>query len=105
MTQNEIHSVENNDPADLERLDDRDDARRGYDVEIHLPARIDRTFLAAALLHAIDNKVAFAVFHEKNKIVIGYDPADEDYMPSRWSDRRWHIGREDRDPGFFPDDD
>lgn len=78
--------------------------RPDFDAEVHLPADISRDFLAAALLHAIEKKVEFGIFHETNRIVISYFGGDEDHLPSRWSDKRWRIGREDIDPPFFPDD-
>lgn len=89
----------------LERGDDRQAARAFFDVEVHLPVGIDKAFLSAALLYAIENKVEFAVFHEPGKIVIAYDPANTEFMPSRWSDKRWHIGSEEFISGFHPDDD
>lgn len=88
----------------LERGDDRQGARAFFDVEVHLPANIDKAFLSAALLYAIENKVEFAVFHEPGKIVIACDPADTEFMPSRWSDNRWHIGGEEFVCHFHPDD-
>ena len=79
--------------------------RRNFDAEVHLPADISREFLSAALLRAIDNKVDFALFHEAGKIIIAHFGGDETYLPSRWSDKRWHIGLEDREPFFEPDED
>lgn len=89
----------------LERGDDRQGARTFFDVEVHLPVGIDKAFLSAALLYAIENKVEFAVFHEPGKIVIAYDPAGTEFMPSRWSDKRWHIGSEQLSLHSHPDDD
>lgn len=77
--------------------------RRQFDAEVHLPADISREFLSAALLHAIDNKVDFGLFHEAGKIIIAYFGGDEIHLPSRWSDRRWRIGLEDKEP-FDPND-
>ncbi|QHW29314.1 hypothetical protein GYN07_34400 (plasmid) [Rhizobium leguminosarum bv. viciae 248] len=79
--------------------------RRVFDAEVHLPADISREFLSAALLWAIDNKVDFALFHEAGKIIIAHFGGDETYLPSRWSDKQWHIGLEDREPFFEPDED
>ncbi|NKL23566.1 hypothetical protein [Rhizobium leguminosarum] len=76
--------------------------RRNFDAEVHLPADISREFLSAALLWAIDNKVDFGLFQEANEIIIAHFGGDEIYLPSRWSDKRWHIGLEDKelfDPG------
>ncbi len=71
-----------------------------WDAEAHLPASLKPEFVAAALLHLAENKVEFGVRYEENRIVIGYDPADDHYLPSKWSDGRWHIGREETDdPG------
>ncbi|MGO6851503.1 hypothetical protein ACCS68_13980, partial [Rhizobium beringeri] len=50
---------------------------------------------SSALIWAIDNKVDFALFHEAGKIIIAHFGGDEIYLPSRWSDKRWHIGLED----------
>ncbi|MCA2380120.1 hypothetical protein ATU3C_25625 [Agrobacterium genomosp. 3 str. RTP8] len=75
-------------PDWLERL------RGNFDAEVHLPADISREFLSAALLWAIDNKVDFGLFHEAGKIIIAHFGRDEIYLPSRWSDKRWHIGLE-----------
>ncbi|MBY3258876.1 hypothetical protein HFO09_30220 [Rhizobium laguerreae] len=85
-------------PNWLERL------RGNFDAEVHLPADISREFLAAALLWAIDNKVDFGLFHEAGKIIIAHSGGDEIYLPSRWSDKRWHIGLEDKEPFFDPAD-
>ncbi|MBY5378960.1 hypothetical protein [Rhizobium leguminosarum] len=82
----------------LERL------RGNFDAEVHLPADISRAFLSAALLWAIENKVDFGLFHEAGKITISYFGGDENYLPSRWSDKRLHIGLEDREPFFDPAD-
>ncbi|MBY2924452.1 hypothetical protein HF259_23925 [Rhizobium leguminosarum] len=82
----------------LERL------RRVFDAEVHLPADISCEFLSAALLWAIDNKVDFGLFHEAGKIIIAHSGGDEIYLPSRWSDKRWHIGLEDKEPFFDPAD-
>lgn len=79
--------------------------RRNFDAEVHLPADISREFLSAALLWAIDNKVDFALFHEAGKIILAHLGGDETYLPSRWSDKRWHIGLEDREPFYEPDED
>lgn len=76
--------------------------RRQFDAEVHLPSGISQEFLSAALLFAIENKVDFGLFHEAGRIIIAHFGGDEIYLPSRWSDRRWHIGLEDReffDPG------
>lgn len=78
--------------------------REPFDGEIHLPATISKEFLSAALLWAIENKVEFGIFHEPDTIVIAYFFGGEDFLPSRWSDRRWHIGEEDLTDRFFPDD-
>lgn len=77
--------------------------RRHFDAEVHLPADISREFLSAALLWAIDNKVDFGLFHEADQIIIAHFGGDEIYLPSRWSDKRWHIGLEDKEP-FDPGD-
>ncbi|MDH7804639.1 MULTISPECIES: hypothetical protein [unclassified Rhizobium] len=83
---------------------DRLESLRGnFDAEVHLPADISREFLSAALLWAIDNKVDFALFHEADEIIIAHFGGDEIYLPSRWSDKRWHIGLEDKEP-FDPGD-
>ena len=79
--------------------------RRNFDAEVHLPADISREFLSAALLWAIDNKVDFGLFHEGGKIIIAHFGGDETYLPFRCSDKRWHIGLEDREPHFEPDED
>ncbi|WP_260684827.1 hypothetical protein, partial [Rhizobium laguerreae] len=84
-------------PTWLERL------RGNFDAEVHLPADISREFLSAALLWAIDNKVDFGLFHEADEIIIAHFGGDEIYLPSRWSDKRWHIGLEDKEP-FDPGD-
>ncbi|MBY5503474.1 hypothetical protein HFO82_33445 [Rhizobium leguminosarum] len=84
-------------PDWLERL------RRIFDAEVHLPADISREFLSAALLWAVDNKVDFGLFHEASEIIIAHFGGDEIYLPSRWSDKRWHIGLEDKEP-FDPSD-
>ncbi|MBY3252201.1 hypothetical protein HFO14_28640 [Rhizobium laguerreae] len=72
--------------------------RRNFDAEVHLPADISREFLSAALLWAIDNKVDFGLFHEAGRIIIAHFGGDEIYLPSRWSDKRWHIGLEGNEP-------
>ncbi|KEA03065.1 MULTISPECIES: hypothetical protein [Rhizobium/Agrobacterium group] len=72
--------------------------RGNFDAEVHLPADISREFLSAALLWAIDNKVDFGLFHEGDKIIIAHFGGDEIYLPSRWSDKQWHIGLEDKEP-------
>ncbi|MGZ2386008.1 hypothetical protein [Rhizobium brockwellii] len=77
--------------------------RRNFDAEVHLPADISPEFLSAALLWAIGNKVDFGLFHEAGEIIIAHFGGDEIYLPSRWSDKRWHIGLEDKEP-FDPDD-
>ncbi|AUW47685.1 hypothetical protein [Rhizobium leguminosarum] len=77
--------------------------RRNFDAEVHLPADISRKFLSAALLWAVDNKVDFGLFHEASEIIIAHFGGDEIYLPSRWSDKRWHIGLEDKEP-FDPSD-
>lgn len=77
--------------------------RRNFDAEVHLPADISREFLSAVLLWAIDNKVDFGLFHEADEIIIAHFGADEIYLPSRWSDKRWHIGPEGKEP-FDPGD-
>ncbi|WP_246740166.1 hypothetical protein, partial [Rhizobium anhuiense] len=84
-------------PDWLERL------RRNFDAEVHLPADISREFLSAALLWAVDNKVDFGLFHEASEIIIAHFGGDEIYLPSRWSDKRWHTGLEDKEP-FDPSD-
>ncbi|MEX2697503.1 hypothetical protein [Rhizobium mongolense] len=84
-------------PTGIEQL------RSSFDAEVHLPKEISREFLSAALLWAIDNKVDFGLFHEAGKIIIAHFGGDEIYLPSRWSDKRWHIGLEDREP-FDPGD-
>ncbi|MGV4797431.1 hypothetical protein ACS4RS_033480 (plasmid) [Rhizobium sp. F40D2] len=84
-------------PDWLERL------RGNFDAEVHLPADISREFLSAALLWAIEHKVDFGLFHEAGKIIIAHFGGDEIYLPSRWSDKRWHIGLEDKEP-FDPGD-
>ncbi|MGR9209450.1 hypothetical protein ACU8OG_36930 (plasmid) [Rhizobium leguminosarum] len=84
-------------PDWLERL------RRNFDAEVHLPADISREFLSAALLWAVDNKVDFGLFHEASEIIIAHFGGDEIYLPSQWSDKRWHIGLEDKEP-FDPSD-
>lgn len=68
---------------------------RNFDAEVHLPTDISPEFLSAALLWAIQNKVDFGLFHEADRIIIAHFGGDEIYLPSRWSDRRWHIGLED----------
>ena len=77
--------------------------RGSFDTAVHLPADISREFLSAALLWAIESKVDFGLFHEAGKIIIAHFGGDEIYLPSRWSDKRWHIGLEDREP-FDPGD-
>lgn len=77
--------------------------RSSFDAEVHLPKEISREFLSAALLWAIDNKVDFGLFHEADKIIIAHFGGDEINLPFRWSDKRWHIGLEDREP-FDPGD-
>jgi len=77
--------------------------RRNFDAEVHLPADISREFLSAALLWAIDNKVDFGLFQEADEIIIAHFGGDEIYLPSRWSDKRWHTGLEDKEP-FDPSD-
>ncbi|UIJ82365.1 hypothetical protein [Rhizobium leguminosarum] len=77
--------------------------RGNFDAEVHLPADISREFLSAALFWAIGNKVDFGLFHEGDKIIIAHFGGDEIYLPSRWSDKRWHIGLEDKEP-FDPGD-
>ncbi|MBB4581557.1 hypothetical protein GGE45_003905 [Rhizobium aethiopicum] len=72
--------------------------RGNFDAEVHLPADISREFLSTALLCAIENRVDFGLFHEAGKIVIAHFGGDEIYLPSRWSDKRWHIGLENRQP-------
>ena len=84
-------------PTSIEHL------RGSFDAEVHLPKEISREFLSAALLWAIDNKVDFGLFHEDDKIIIAHFGGDEIHLPSRWSDKRWHIGLEDREP-FDPGD-
>jgi hypothetical protein len=79
--------------------------RRNFDAEVHLPAEISREFLSAALLWAIENKVNFGVLHEADQIMIAHFGGDEIHLPSRWSDSRWHIGLEDREPFFDPGED
>lgn len=78
--------------------------RHNFDAEVHLPADIPREFLSAALLFAIENKVDFGLFHAVDRIIIAHFGGDEIYLPSRWSDKRWHIGVEDREPFFDPAD-
>lgn len=68
-----------------------------WDAETHLPASLKPEFVSAALLHLVENKVEFVVRYEENRIVIGYDPADDHHLPRKWSDKRWHIGREEID--------
>lgn len=77
--------------------------RGSFDAEAHLPADISRDFLSAALDWAIANKVDFGLFHEAGEIIIAHFGGDEIYLPSLWSDKRWHIGLEDREP-FDPGD-
>lgn len=74
--------------------------RANFDAEVHLPAEISREFLSAALLWAIENKVDCGLFHGADEIIIAHFGGDEIYLPSRWSDKRWHIGVEDREPFF-----
>ncbi|GAJ95634.1 hypothetical protein [Rhizobium rhizogenes] len=85
-------------PTGIEHL------RSSFDAEVHLPKEISREFLSAALLLAIDNKVDFGLFHEGDKIIIAHFGGDEIYLPSRWSDKRWHIGLEDKEL-FDPSED
>ncbi|MBX4899725.1 MULTISPECIES: hypothetical protein [Rhizobium] len=80
-----------------------DHLRSSFDAEVHLPADMSREFLSAALLWAIDNKVDFGLFHEACKIIIAHFGGDEIHLPSRWSDKQWHIGLEDKEP-FDPGD-
>lgn len=75
-------------------INERHPARDGFDGEIHLPESIDREFLSAALQYAIENKVEFGMFRDDGKIILAFNGGDEEYMPSRWRDRRWHIGLE-----------
>jgi hypothetical protein len=84
--------------------EDHQGPREPFDGEIHLPATISKEFLSTALLWAIENEVEFGIFREPDKIVIAYFYGDEEFLPSRWSDRRWHIGEEDISDRFFPDD-
>ncbi|PDS63012.1 hypothetical protein CO653_24335 [Rhizobium anhuiense] len=77
--------------------------RRNFDAEVHLPADISHEFLSAALLWAIDNKVDFGLFQEADEIIIAHFGGDDIYLPSRWFDKRWHIGLEDKEP-FDPGD-
>lgn len=72
--------------------------RGTFDAEVHLPSDISCEFLSAALLCAIQNKVHFGLFHEGAKIIIAHFGGDEIYLPSLWSDKRWHIGLEHRQP-------
>ncbi|WP_244563706.1 hypothetical protein [Ensifer aridi] len=74
-----------------------DPARAMFDAEIHLPASIDRQFLAVVLVAAAEKKVDFGLFHEEGKIIIAHYGGDEDHLPSLWSDGCWHFGREPED--------
>jgi hypothetical protein len=104
MTQNENSPADLRDVAALAASSHRNPLREHFDGEVHLPETISKEFLSAALLWAIENKVEFGVFHEPKKIVIAFFGGDEQYLPSRWSDKRWHIGLEDSDPDFLSDD-
>ena len=81
--------------------EDHQGPREPFDGEIHLPATISKEFLSTALLWAIETKVEFGVFHEPDTIVIAHFFGDEQFLPSRRTDKRWQIGLEDR----LPDDD
>lgn len=103
MTQHQIAQPVGEDQTLSEHQPDWLERLRGhFDAEVHLPADISREFLSTALLWAIDNKVDFGLFHEPGKIIIAHFGGDETYLPSRWSDKLWHIGLEDIesfDPG------
>ncbi|MGO7042125.1 hypothetical protein ACCS60_27635 [Rhizobium acaciae] len=104
MTKTQVNAVEANEITPVEKPYRRNSVREDFDAEVHLPAKISKEFLSAALLWAVKNEVEFGIFHEPNKIVISFLGGDEHFMPSRWSDKRWHIGEEDIEPAFFPDD-
>ncbi|MBY3033632.1 hypothetical protein HF265_31875 [Rhizobium leguminosarum] len=105
MTRREINPMDGGAPKLRPQQSDLlENLRHNFDAEVHLPFDIPREFLSAALLFAIDNKVDFGLFHEADRIIIAYFGGDEIYLPSRWSDKRWHIGVEDREPFFDPAD-
>ncbi|WP_041699184.1 hypothetical protein [Allorhizobium ampelinum] len=104
MTDIEITPAETDDIAAVATPAQRNPIRDGFDAEIHLPSTISKEFLSAALLWAIENKAEFGVFHDPQQIVFAFLGGHSHYMPSRWSDKRWHIGRENLDPGFSPED-
>lgn len=106
MTKHQItRPVGEDQAATDQRPDWLERVREDFDAEVHLPANISREFLSAALLRAIENKVDLGLFHEANKIIIAHFGGDEIYLPSRWSDKRWHIGHEDGEPLFDPGED
>ncbi|MGZ2384584.1 hypothetical protein [Rhizobium leguminosarum] len=105
MTRHEINQMDGEVPKLRPQQSDLlENLRHNFDAEVHLPADIPREFLSAALLFAIDKKVDFGLFHQAERIIIAYFGGDEIYLPSRWSDKRWHIGVEDREPFFDPAD-
>lgn len=105
MTQSNTSRAELEDVAAVAEPLRGNPLREHFDGEVRLPATISKEFLSAALLFAIENNVEFGVFHEPKKIVIAFFGGDEQHLPSRSSDKRWHIGQENSDPDFFSDDD
>jgi hypothetical protein len=49
--------------------------------------------LSEVFLHLIEHKVDFGVYHDGNSVTIGYDPADEEIMLSKWSDGGLVLGK------------
>lgn len=106
MTTHKITQLDGEGPElAFQEMEWLENLRRNFDAEVQLPAEISREFLSAALLWATEKKVDFGLFHEADKIIIAHFGGDEVHLPSRWSDKRWHIGLEDREQFFVPDED
>jgi hypothetical protein len=69
-----------------------------WEYRVRLPPGASVEFLTKVFLHLVEWKIAFGVYREGERIIIGCDPSNHSFMPSRWSDGKWYLGQEYNEP-------